>query len=537
MMRDYYTLFHLSLELQNLKDAIVVECFTQEENCLFLQFYDGENLSTLQFSAKPNLEALFLRTAFSKATSNYKDLFPELIGEKCENISLVEGDRVLTLKFSKFDLWFVLFGGSKTNSFLIDDKKNIINSFLKPKVFKGKMLDEVLKNRIKKKIITVSDYIVYENYFSKEMSRFYLKRYLINSDEILDNLGESGKKRLQVQLQEFIETIKNSKQFFVYFENHKYFVSPIEINGLLEIGRFSSPSHAIFSAYVKTIKYLKAKEKYLKSFRKLEKELNLLKKKIDELNRRESTEVKIGQYQKYAELIFSQPNLSINGLDFIEVRDFEGNLVEIPLKKELSLKQNAERYYQKIKKLKEIIPETLESGEKTFLQYEKVKEAYEKLKKMNNFLEIDKFEKEYPDLVEEPCKMSKEPKNIPNFLQFEVGDGAVLFVGRNANNNEELTFKFARPNDYWFHARSVGGSHCVLKYSKGKIPPKEVIQKCAEIAAYFSKARNSNYVPVSLTQRKYIKKFKKNIIGAVVLMKEEVIFVEPKKPNKISMSI
>ncbi|MFN3307356.1 MAG: NFACT RNA binding domain-containing protein, partial [Candidatus Kapaibacteriota bacterium] len=92
---------------------------------------------------------------------------------------------------------------------------------------------------------------------------------------------------------------------------------------------------------------------------------------------------------------------------------------------------------------------------------------------------------------------------------------------------------FARPNDYWFHTRTASGSHCVLRMSGGKSPTKEIIEKAAQIAAYFSKARNSDYVPVSYTQRKFVRKAKRGETGSAVLIREDVIFVEPKKPEAI----
>jgi len=71
-----------------------------------------------------------------------------------------------------------------------------------------------------------------------------------------------------------------------------------------------------------------------------------------------------------------------------------------------------------------------------------------------------------------------------------------------------------------------------LKLSKGKMPSKELIERAAQIAAYFSKARNSKFVPVSYTQRKYVRKPKGAPAGTVLLEREEVIFVTPKIPDE-----
>jgi len=106
-------------------------------------------------------------------------------------------------------------------------------------------------------------------------------------------------------------------------------------------------------------------------------------------------------------------------------------------------------------------------------------------------------------------------------------------VGKNAKSNLMLTFKFARPDDYFFHIRGYKGAHTILrpKLQKGKNPQQEDIETAAAIAAYYSKAKGQRNVPVSYTQRKYLKKSKKGKLGSVILMREEVIFVDPGLPE------
>lgn len=116
------------------------------------------------------------------------------------------------------------------------------------------------------------------------------------------------------------------------------------------------------------------------------------------------------------------------------------------------------------------------------------------------------------------------------YKRFELGEGFTAFVGKNASNNDELTMRFAKPNDLWFHARGTSGSHVVLKLNKPEKPPKHILEKAAELAAYYSGARNAKYVPVIYTFKKFVRKPKGANIGAVVVSKEEVIMVEPKLP-------
>ncbi|HEX7320449.1 MAG TPA: NFACT RNA binding domain-containing protein [bacterium] len=129
--------------------------------------------------------------------------------------------------------------------------------------------------------------------------------------------------------------------------------------------------------------------------------------------------------------------------------------------------------------------------------------------------------------VSKPGKVKPKP-----FREFPLPSGSIVYVGKNARSNENLTFKFARPDDYFFHARSIEGAHTILKAKtpKGQKPSKNDIGSAAAIAAYFSKAREQKKVPVSYTQKKYLKKNKKGKPGGVILMREEVIFADPGLP-------
>ncbi len=84
-----------------------------------------------------------------------------------------------------------------------------------------------------------------------------------------------------------------------------------------------------------------------------------------------------------------------------------------------------------------------------------------------------------------------------------------LYVGKDSKNNDLLTTRFAKQNDYWFHARGSSGSHVVLRVENIKDPvPKNVLKKAAAIAAYHSKAKTAGVVPVAFTFKKYVVKKK-----------------------------
>ncbi len=133
-----------------------------------------------------------------------------------------------------------------------------------------------------------------------------------------------------------------------------------------------------------------------------------------------------------------------------------------------------------------------------------------------------------------PLKKSKD--QIKTYRRFEVHPYWYVLVGRNNKENDEITFKVASPEDLWFHAQNVSGSHVVLKSQGGKEknPPRQVLELTAGIAAFYSKSRHSGLVPVIYTRRKYVRKPRKAPPGTVICEREKTIFAEPALPPVIN---
>lgn len=127
-----------------------------------------------------------------------------------------------------------------------------------------------------------------------------------------------------------------------------------------------------------------------------------------------------------------------------------------------------------------------------------------------------------------PAKRAPAPSSPHR--RFELGGGWFVLVGKNNRDNDELTFRHAAPEDLWFHAQSVPGSHVVLKSSRPVDAPARVLEAAASIAAHFSRARHSGLVPVIYTRRKYVRKFRGASPGQVRCEREKMIMVAPRLP-------
>jgi predicted ribosome quality control (RQC) complex YloA/Tae2 family protein len=91
-------------------------------------------------------------------------------------------------------------------------------------------------------------------------------------------------------------------------------------------------------------------------------------------------------------------------------------------------------------------------------------------------------------------------------LEVRLSDDARVLIGRSPRGNAELTFKTARPDDLWFHARAIPGAHVVLRIDSRRAPHDDEVRAAAELAAYHSRARESETVPVDYTERKYVRR-------------------------------
>ncbi len=131
-------------------------------------------------------------------------------------------------------------------------------------------------------------------------------------------------------------------------------------------------------------------------------------------------------------------------------------------------------------------------------------------------------------------KGNKNKNNSTKFnfnpIKYDIGNYTLL-VGRNNVENDYLTLKYAKKTDIWFHTKDIHGSHCVLVLNGNNIPSNDILIRCAEIAAYHSKGKNSSNVPVDYCEVKFVKKPNKAKPGMVIYTHNKTLNVEPKISN------
>lgn len=255
---------------------------------------------------------------------------------------------------------------------------------------------------------------------------------------------------------------------------------------------------------------------------------------------------KFEQYRKVGDLLMMNKDLIKKGQEsakLVDIFEARQSLVEIPLNVKLSPIQNAQVYFKKYKKAKEALVVMKKRYAETEKEIVQVGKILEKLDETTEELELERIKKELIALgFLKEKKISEKRKKIKprgTFAKkfspkmFVTKDGCEILVGRNNKENDYLTFKFARPDDLWFHAQDVPGSHVVLRRKeKKKEPSLNDIKEAGQVAAYFSKVRREKKAPVIYTLAKYVKKSKKGKLGLALVEKEKMILVEPKLTDK-----
>ena len=114
-------------------------------------------------------------------------------------------------------------------------------------------------------------------------------------------------------------------------------------------------------------------------------------------------------------------------------------------------------------------------------------------------------------------------------MHFISSDGFDIYLGKNNTQNDYLTLKLANSSDIWFHTKNIHGSHVIIKLGLDKDVPENTLRQAAELAAYYSKARESSQVPVDYTLVKNVKKPNGAKPGMVIYDRYNTVYVTPKK--------
>ena len=251
-----------------------------------------------------------------------------------------------------------------------------------------------------------------------------------------------------------------------------------------------------------------------------------IKDELDDTN-------KMDTYKLYGDILMINAHLQVQYEPSIQLQNLlseEGELLTIPLKPNLTIVGNGQWYYKLYTKLKNrmVSGEYQLNASTTKLEY--LKSILYSISLATTRESLEEIRRECMDAG--IIKKSKKPLSYKlgksNYIHLTINEGEI-FIGRNNQQNEYLTHRFAKPTDIWFHTQDIQGSHLILRLNVE--PDDMILSKVAQYAAYFSKARETSKVPVDYTYIKNIKKPPGSPLGFVIFSTHQTMIVEPKKPD------
>lgn len=212
-------------------------------------------------------------------------------------------------------------------------------------------------------------------------------------------------------------------------------------------------------------------------------------------------------YRIYGELLNAYGYGVETGAKSMEALNYYDNqMITIPLDPMLSTGENAKKYFDKYQKLKRTY-EALSTLTK------ETKAEIDHLASISTSLDIALKENDLVQIKEELIESgyirrkggTKREKITSKPFHYVSSDGYHIYVGKNNYQNEELTFKFATGNDWWFHTKGIPGSHVVVRTNGDELPDR-VFEEAGRLAAHYSQARGQEKVEIDYTQKKNVKK-------------------------------
>ncbi len=184
-----------------------------------------------------------------------------------------------------------------------------------------------------------------------------------------------------------------------------------------------------------------------------------------------------------------------------------GEMITIPLDPGLTPQENAQKYFEKYNKMKrtyEALSELTEEGKAEIRHLESILASLDIALQEEDLVEIREELTESGYLRRKGG--SKKVKVTSKPFHYLSSDGFHIYVGKNNYQNDELTFKFASGNDWWFHAKGIPGSHVVVKMEGAEELPDRTFEEAGRLAAYYSKGRGQDKVEIDYIQKKHVKK-------------------------------
>lgn len=346
-------------------------------------------------------------------------------------------------------------------------------------------------------------------------------RASIDGDMATDSLSDEEKLHLYHNFSWVIEDVKNAKFAPNIIKNRK---EPIEFSSipLTQYADYDVVSYDTISAvlerfYAEKNTYTRIRQKTVDlrrivntALERNRKKYALQCKQMDDTKKRE-------KYKIYGELLHTYGYNVEEGAKKLEAINYYTNEpITIPLDPQLTAMENAQKYFDKYNKLKrtyEALTTLCVETKQEIDHLESIATSMDIATSEDDLVQIRQELVDYGYIRKKSSQKKEKVKSVP--YHYLSSDGYHMYVGKNNFQNDELTFKFAVGNDWWFHAKEIPGSHVIVK-TNGDTLPDQTFEEAARLAAYYSKGRDNAKVEIDYLEKKNVKKPNGSAPGFVV---------------------
>ena len=361
-------------------------------------------------------------------------------------------------------------------------------------------------------------------------------RASIDGDASLSSLNELEGLHLFKNFERLMDDIKN-QQFqpvIIYKENEPIEFSSVELScyASLEQKQYESISEVLESYYAMKDTITRIRQKSSDLRRVVSNALERSRKKYDLQSKQLKDTEKRDKYKVYGELITAYGYQLETGSKSLTCENYYTNEeITIPLDETISPLDNAKKYFERYSKLKR-------TYEALTVQLEETKEELSHLESISSSLDIALVEDDLVEIKRELVQYGyvkrhttdgkqKKQKVKSKPFHYISSDGFHMYVGKNNFQNEELTFKFATGNDWWFHAKGMAGSHVIVKLGNAEEMPDRTFEEAGMLAGYYSKGKELDKVEIDYIQKKHIKKPNSSKPGFVIYHTNYSLTIQP----------
>ena len=366
---------------------------------------------------------------------------------------------------------------------------------------------------------------IYQSYtgISPLMAQEICYRAGIDGDQSTAALSPEDLSRLYDAFDGLMELLKNDdyQPVILYDQDVPLEFAPFPIRMYADKTQetCASMSEALERFYAKKNRHTVMHQKSSDLRRHLSTLLERTSKKLQLQLRQQEDTAKREKYRLYGELLHTYGYQIPAGAKNAQVTNYyDGSEITIPLDDTLSAMDNAKKYFDRYSKLKR-------TDEALQTQIRETRESLAHLQSIESSLNFAESEEDLDIIRDELAaygylkakggrkKNKMQKKSRP--LHYVDANGFHIYVGKNNYQNDELTFRFASGNDWWFHAKGIPGSHVIVR-SENRELPDDTYETAAAVAAYYSNGRDSEKVDVDYLQKKNVKKPNSAVPGFVI---------------------